>query len=142
MADITLKLIGYRLGEWYKNTGTKCERFLEWYEDFSLRRVDILDMLFLGWLLAAFLVVGAINLYLRFFGLPKYRRFRDGVSRDGLLSAGGGAGESCNWLNTTLSWIQLHYNSTPEFVDAWLRALNDHAKKQAAVSQLQYYVDS
>lgn len=134
MADVTLRLIIYRLGEGYKNMEEKWGQFLEWYSEFSWRRVDVLDMLFLGWLLAAFLVVGAINLYLRFFGLPRYRK---GGVLNGIVSRGlglGGApalrgGETANWINSALSWLYLHYNSTPELVEAWLKALNDEARK-------------
>ena len=141
MADITMRLIWYKLGESYKNMGHKYERFLEWYEDFSWRRVDILDMLFLGWLVAAFVVVGAINLYLRFFGLPRYRKRQAGALEGGSAPGSPGrlsgspltspvvtGGERTEWLNAALSWLYLHYNSTPEFVETWLRALNEEAK--------------
>ena len=136
MADITLRIIWYKLGESYKNVGSKYERFLEWYEEFSWRRVDILDMLFLGWLLVAFVVVGAINLYLRFFGLPRYRKRQQGAL-DGVGGSGSGAplstplvkgGEKTEWLSAAVNWLYQHYNSTPEFVDTWLRALNEEAK--------------
>lgn len=129
MADITLKLIWYKLGESYKNMGSRFERFLEWYEDFSWRRVDILDMLFLGWLLLAFVVVLAINLYLRFFGLPRYRKKHDGVIGGGQPLVTGG--EKAEWLNAAISWLYKHYNNTPELVETWLRALSEEAKHHA-----------
>jgi len=79
------------------------------------------------------LVVGAINLYLRFFGLPRYGK---GAASNGAVPQGSGGtpirgGETCAWINSALSWIYLHYNSTPEFVDAWLKALNDEARKHS-----------
>ncbi|ELU12045.1 hypothetical protein CAPTEDRAFT_219768 [Capitella teleta] len=128
MADITLKLIWYRLGESYKNVGVKYDRFLEWCEDFSWSRVDILDMLFLGWLLLAFVVVAAINLYLRFFGLPKYRKGR--LTTTGPVSLVTGA-EKADWLNAVIAWIHGHYRNTPEIIDTWLRALSEEAKHHA-----------
>ena len=133
MADVTLKLIWYRLGEASANMADRWEKFLDWYEHFSLRRVDILDMLFLGWLLAAFLVVGAINIYLKFFGRPKLRGI-GGETGGGFLGFGGvsasaGPGESCQWVNALFSWLYLHYDSSPEFVDNWLRSLNEQARK-------------
>ena len=134
MADITLKLVWYRLGETYSNMADRCEKFLEWYEDFSWRRVDILDMLFLGWLLAAFLVVAAINIYLKFFGRPKGKADAWG-GRIGGAGEGGasspGVGESCQWVNSVLSWLYLHYDHTPEFIDAWLKSLNEQARKHS-----------
>lgn len=129
MADLTARLCWYKLGECYKNMWEKYDRFLEWwYEDFSLSRVDLLDMLFLGWLVAAFLVVGAINLYLRFFGLPKGRS-RSALDSSSHPAATVKGGESVQWINSALSWLYLHYNSTPELIESWLRALNDTARK-------------
>ena len=134
MADITLKLIWYRLGETYTNMADKYEKFMDWYSDFSWRRVDFLDMLFLGWLLAAFIVVGLINIYLRFFG--RLKPAGSGVTggtwgAPGVAVVGApGAGESCQWVNSLLSWLYLHYEHTPEFVDCWLKALNEQARKQ------------
>lgn len=125
MAHITCSIVWYKLTEKYTDMCEKYDRFLDWYEDFSWSRVDFLDMLFLGWLLAAFLVVGAIHLYLRFFGHPKSRR---GITEANTVTAKNG--ESLEWLNTALSWLNQHYSNTPEFVDAWIRALNEQARKQ------------
>jgi hypothetical protein len=91
--------------------------------------VDILDMLFLGWLLLAFVVVAAINLYLRFFGLPKYRKGR-GIVAGQPVSLVTGA-EKAEWLNAVLAWIYGHYRSTPEVIETWLRALSEEAKHHA-----------
>ena len=121
MADITLKLCWYKLGETAHNMVDRYDRLLEWYSAFSWRRVDILDMLFLGWLLAAFVVVGCINIYLRFFR-----------GRKDQLSIGGGftsTGETCHWINSAISWFFLHYDKTPTFIDCWVKALNDHVRK-------------
>ena len=133
MADITARLVWYRLGETCTNMAERYEKFLEWYEQFSWRRVDILDMLFLGWLLAAFIVVGCINLYLRFFGRPRAKGLAgaDGAG-SGVVGSGGlaGEGEPCQWINSTIAWLYLHYENTPEIVDSWLRALNEAARRQ------------
>ncbi len=140
MADVTLRLIWYRLGEGYTNLADKYERFLDWYTDFSWRRVDILDMLFLGWLLAAFIVVGCINIYLRFFGRlkPAGSSAQTGVAAGpgGVNTGAPGAGESCQWVNSLLSWLYLHYEHTPEFIDCWLKALNEQARKQTVCTNL------
>ena len=126
MADITLKIVWYRLGETYTDLCGKYEHFLDWYEEFSWSRVDFLDMLFLGWLLAAFVVVGAINLYLRFFGHPK---------QSSQSICGGGIsprdGETAQWLNAYFTWIHKHYLNTPELVEAWIRAVNEQTRKHS-----------
>ena len=134
MADITFKIVCYRLGEAYSNMADRVEKFLEWYEDFSWRRVDILDMLFLGWLLAAFVVVGAINVYLRFFGRGKGRP--GGVLLGSGPTTSGTAGETCQWLNSVLSWLFLHCDHTPDFIDAWMRGLSEQARKNTLVSRI------
>ncbi len=138
MADITVRLICYKLGEGYKKAGDRLERFFEWLEDFSWRRLDLLDMLFLGWLLAAFLVVGAINLYLRFFGLPRARKSVAGGTVE--WTAGGHAAgatpvslagaESCQWLNVILRWFHLQHNKSPTFVETCLKVLNEQAHRR------------
>ena len=144
MADITVQLIWHRLGESYKNMVARLDHFLGWYEDFSWKRVDILDMLFLGWILVAFVVVGVVNLYLRFFGVPKGRGAsiqnagpagaRAGGSHGSSASVAPGGGETCQWLNAAVSWIYLHYDQTPELVDCWIRALNEQARKHTVSS--------
>ena len=141
MADITARLIWYRLGETCSNMAERYEKFLEWYDQFSWRRVDVLDMLFLGWLLAAFLVVGCINLYLRFFGRP---RLRGAPGQEGTGAGGPGYGglvagdgsETVNWINSSISWLYLHYDNTPEIVESWLKALNEAARKQTVSCSL------
>jgi hypothetical protein len=94
-------------------------------------------MLFLGWLVAAFLVVGAINLYLRFFGLPKGRS-RNALDSSSHPAATVKGGESVQWINSALSWLYLHYNSTPELIESWLRALNDTARKHPCEYQIKF----
>lgn len=137
MADITARLIWYRLKENY-------ESLAQSYEQFSWRRVDILDMLFLGWLLVAFAVVGLVNLYLRFFGLPKAfqrRRGLDWRSVDGPGSlANSGAlrgGETVQWINSAVAWIYENYPKRPEFIETWMKALSEEAKKYT-VSDLRF----
>jgi len=117
-------------------------------------------MFFLGWLALCFLVVGAINLYLRHFGLPKgrgqagrvggssdYRTTTGGygsVTFSGLGakiggspfsgSAVGGGGETGHWINCILSWIYQTQNRVPDFVESWLNALTTEAEKQSVIT--------
>ena len=114
MANSTSNLLWFRLGH-----------LLDWYETFSWSRVDILDMLFLGWLLAAFTVVGLINLYLKFFGHTHkpQSNFRT------ISNFSPGREESISWLNDVISWFSKHYTATPEFVAAWISSLNEQLRK-------------
>ena len=131
MVDITAKLIWYRLGETYSNMAENYGRFQEWYQNFSWTKVDILDMFFLGWILLAFIAVGVINIVLRFFGPPK-RRTRAGDDQTRGLSGvdrGLGGGETARWVNSTISWLYVHYDTSPELLESWLRALNEQARK-------------
>ncbi|XP_074652713.1 uncharacterized protein LOC141907058 isoform X4 [Tubulanus polymorphus] len=140
MADITLKLIWYKLGETRSNMADRYGRFLEWYRTFDIRRVDIVDMFFVGWIVFACVVVGTLQLYLKIFaGKPKNsqdsrRQQRAGgssPSSSGVASRPGihYATESCQWLNSAINWIYLNYSTTPGFIQNWLAALNDEAKK-------------
>lgn len=110
-------------------------------------------MFFLGWLALCFLVVGAINLYLRHFGLPKGRgqagRVGGGdfkttgygsVTFSGFGATMGGSpfsgsavggGETGHWINSILSWIYQTQNRVPDFVESWLNALTTEAEKQS-----------
>ena len=127
MAEITVGLISYRLVEAYKTMVVRYDRFLDWYTDFSWKRVDVLDMLVIGWILLGFIVVGVINLYVRFFGLPraKSRQAADAAAAAGLADDGAG-----RWVNAVISWISSRYQQTPEFVESWLSALNEQARQQ------------
>lgn len=139
MADVTAQLIWYRLKENY-------ESLAESYRQFSWRRVDILDMLFLGWVGAAFLVVGLVNLYLRFFGVPKVLQRRrgldggggDGRSVDGQGSVGnaGGVrgGETAQWINTVVGWLCENCDRKQALVELWAKALTEEARKYTVSS--------
>ena len=124
MADITMKLLWFKLGETFTLASERYNHLLDWYDTFSWYRVDFLDMLFLGWLLAAFTVVGVINLYLKFFG---HANKRTNLRLKSSLSSG--TEETVLWLNGLFSWFSKHYKSTPEFVDAWIRSLNEQIRK-------------
>jgi hypothetical protein len=39
--------------------------------------------------------------------------------------------EGSDWVNSVLNWLYHRYNTTPEFADIWLSALNEHAKRNA-----------
>ena len=119
MADVTLRLAWYRLAE-------RCSQLAVWYDDFSWRRVDVLDMLLLGWLAAAFVVIGVIHVVVRL------RRAGTGwVWRPGsvlAVTAGGRGGETVRWLNLVVSWLR-ERQRTDWLVDECLKALAEQAKK-------------
>ncbi|GAU88992.1 hypothetical protein RvY_01594-2 [Ramazzottius varieornatus] len=39
--------------------------------------------------------------------------------------------EGSDWVNAVLNWLYHRYNTTPEFADIWLSALNEYAKRNA-----------
>jgi len=116
MADLTLRLALYRLSE-------RCGELAVWYEDFSWRRVDVLDMLILGWLAAAFLLIGVVHVVLRL------RRAEVGWHPGSVMAvAAGRGGETVRWLNLVMSWLR-ERQRTDWLVDECLKSLSEEAKK-------------
>jgi len=116
MADLTLQLAWYRLSE-------RCGELAVWYEDFSWRRVDVLDMLILGWLAAAFLVIGVIH------AIVRLRQAGAGWRSGSVIAVtAGGGGETVRWLNLVLSWLR-ERQRTDWLVDECLKSLCQEAKK-------------
>lgn len=116
MADLTLQLLWYRLAE-------RCGELAVWYEDFTWRRVDVLDMLFIGWLAAAFLVIGIIHAVIRLRRAGV--RWRPGAV---LAVTAGGCGETVRWLNSVMIWLR-ERQRTDWLVDECLKALTEVAKE-------------
>ena len=122
MADLTLQLAWYRLAE-------SCGELAVWYEDFTWRRVDVLDMLLIGWLAAAFLVIGAIHAVIRL------RRARVGWRPGTVLAVtAGGGGETVRWLNSVMSWLR-ERQRTDWLVDECLKALTEVAKQHTVSAE-------
>lgn len=144
MADITTQLVWYRVRE---NYASLCDG----YQRFSWRRVDVLDMLFLGWVVASFAVVGLVNLYMRFVGRKKVLRRGGGGGGGGLVGCagrsdsagssssslsggcvGGGGlrdGETAQWMNSVVGWFCENYGRRQALVEAWVKSLSEEAKK-------------
>lgn len=40
-------------------------------------------------------------------------------------------GESCEWVNTLLTWLHRNIRRSPDVTNAWLRAMNDASNKLA-----------
>ena len=75
-------------------------------------------MLFLGWLLAAFVVVGAINIYLKYCG-------QTSRSQTCLSSS---KSESLHWINVFFQWLNVSFKSLDIF-GSILKAINEQARK-------------
>lgn len=120
MVDVTAKLVWYKLGETYGNLVEKCEKLGDFYRNFSLSRLDILDMFFLAWIGLAFATVAAIHIYLRFFSKRTLS-----FGRAGYVTGLGG--ESCFWVNSVLKWLYVHLHQTPWLVQQWIEDLNKTA---------------
>lgn len=125
MVDITAKLIWYRLGETFDKMATAAEMlWLDWDD-------HILDILLFGWIGWAAIIFLVVNGVLTFFGPLQPRMNVDRVKegKSGATVAAGTGNESCQWLNSALNWFYLHYDKFPEFVDAWVKALNEQVVK-------------
>ncbi|XP_022321160.1 phospholipid transfer protein C2CD2L-like isoform X3 [Crassostrea virginica] len=138
MADITLKLIWYRLGESFDKMANAGQGITAWL--FSDWDDNLLDVLLFGWIGWAVLVVIIVNAVLTFFGPLKPRDSWDqstkGVS--GAIVVEKTGAETCQWLNSALNWFYLHYDKFPEFVDAWVLGLNDQTTKLGGPVQLRF----
>ncbi|XP_061183848.1 phospholipid transfer protein C2CD2L-like isoform X4 [Saccostrea echinata] len=138
MADITLKLIWYRLGESFDKMANAGQGITAWL--FSDWDDNLLDVLLFGWIGWAVLVVIIVNAVLTFFGPLKPRDSWDqstvGVSGPIVIDKTGS--ESCQWLNSALNWFYLHYDKFPEFVDAWVLGLNEQTIKLGGPVQLKF----
>lgn len=127
MAHITLKLIWYRLGETFDKMAAASENITSWldWDD------HLLDFLLFGWIGWAALVVLVVNAVLTFFEplqpQREWARTKEGVPGKKVAATGGA--ESCVWLNSALNWFYLHYDRFPEFVDVWVKALNEQSVK-------------
>lgn len=129
MVDITAKLIWYRLGETFDKMAEGGNRVTSWL--FSDWDDNLLDVLLFGWIGWAVLVVLVVNAVLTFFGplQPRVARWekKEGVSGAPVEVETGA--ESTRWLNSGLNWFYLHYDSVPEFIELWVKSLNEQVVK-------------
>ncbi|XP_021354892.1 phospholipid transfer protein C2CD2L-like isoform X4 [Mizuhopecten yessoensis] len=138
MAHITFKLIWYRLGETFDKMAAASENITAWldWDD------HLLDFLLIGWIGWAALVVVVVNSVLTFFGPLQPRgdfviRTKEGATGPKVIAGTGGA-ESCQWLNSALNWFYLHYDKFPDFVDVWVKSLNDQSVKLGGPVQVKF----
>lgn len=128
MADITLKLIWYRLGETYSKMA---EASSTWYTDLDFDSY-VLDLLLFGWCAGACMVVITVNSLVAAFGplqrQPAAEKVRD-LGGDAFASVSASEHETCRWFNTALNWIYLHYYHSPLFLDEWIKSLNEQLTK-------------
>ncbi|XP_052804410.1 phospholipid transfer protein C2CD2L-like isoform X2 [Mya arenaria] len=138
MADLTLKLIWYRLGETYSKmaeAGANMQSWFSWEDHF-------LDFLLFFWISSGLIIVGVVNSLTSFFGPLQPRiswdRSKDGGSSSKAIPQGPLQPESTFWLNSALNWFYLHYEQFPEFVDAWTTSLNQQANKLGGPVQIKF----
>ncbi|XP_064651418.1 uncharacterized protein LOC135502483 isoform X7 [Lineus longissimus] len=138
MADITMKLIWYRLGEASENMAERYGRFLVWYKNFNYRNLDIVDMFFVSWIIFGVVVAGLVHFYFKFFGRKAAQAPKTAHPTPRRRHFDAASVESCQWLNAVINWVYLNYNSTPEFVNSWLHALNEQTRKQQGAVQVRF----
>ncbi|PAA51689.1 hypothetical protein BOX15_Mlig017488g4 [Macrostomum lignano] len=152
MADITMRLIWYRLNELYNSTS-------EQLAGTDLAKLDVLDLLFVGWCLFGILAVVIINFIYELVH-PKQQQQKQTVgnkkqesqhvtpvllrskqtppvqqngplsSIDELIEPNSSSAESCCWLNTLVAWLFLNRSGAPALLEAWLSALNYALSKE------------
>lgn len=134
MADITLKLIWYRLSLTYSKMATAAST---WYTDLDFDSY-VLDLLLLAWCAGAAIVVVTVNSLKSALGpvtkQPGVERTRDyALAGDGVFASAAARDqhgiETCHWFNTTLSWLYLHYYHSPVYLEEWVKSLNDQLTK-------------
>ena len=142
MADITIRLIIYRLGETYTKMAEIAGSV---YANMTWENY-ILDILLLAWLAWAALVVVVVNLIVHFFGpfkLSANERWVNGHGTHLPALIGSDASDGPNlyaksplgqpeksyWLNAMIDWFYKRVDTSPLFVDAWILALNEQARK-------------
>lgn len=134
MADITLKLIWYRLSLTYSKMATAAST---WYTDLDFDSY-VLDLLLLGWCAGAAVVVVICNSVKSALGpvtkQPGVERIRDNAfAGDGFLASVAAhmhhGKETCRWFNTAIGWLYLHYYHSPVYLEEWVKSLNHQLTK-------------
>ncbi|XP_067679953.1 phospholipid transfer protein C2CD2L-like isoform X9 [Haliotis asinina] len=138
MADITLRLIWYKLGE---SSSKMAEAAATWYS--KLRWEDhFLDILLIGWFCWCSVIVIVINSFVSFVGplqrrLPSETLRAKEVGAKPALPKGPGI-ETCQWFNTALNWFYLHYYHSADFLDEWIKSLNEQMTKLGGPVQTKF----
>lgn len=129
MVDITAKLIWYRLGETFDKMAEGGNFLTSWL--FSDWDDNLLDILLFGWIGWAVLIVFIVNAVLTFFGplQPRVARWekKEGVTGTPVEDHTGA--ETSRWFNSGLNWFYIHYEYVPEFVELWVKSLNEQVVK-------------
>ncbi|KAH9491406.1 hypothetical protein Btru_031267 [Bulinus truncatus] len=128
MADITLRLIWYKLGEVREKMADTSRT---WYTELDFDSY-VLDLLLLGWCTLCFIVILAVNAIVAAFG-PLQRqpreKFREITEGETSLTGAALPLETAQWFNNAVNWFYLHYYHAPEFVDEWVKSLNEQVVK-------------
>ena len=139
MADITLKLVWYRLSLGYSKMAAAAN---SWYTDVDFDSY-VLDLLLVAWCAGAAILMVTINKIKEAVGKPVKQPVdrllpssASGVGADG--SSGGPSvdGETCQWFNSVVGWLYLHYYHHPTYLDEWVRSLNEQLTKLGVSSPI------
>ncbi|XP_035828502.1 uncharacterized protein LOC118478624 [Aplysia californica] len=136
MADITVRLIWYKLGEVSEKMA---EAGRTWYTELDFDSY-VLDLLLLGWCTLCLVVIASVNALVAAFGplqrqpRDRYREYKEGESLTGAVLPV----ETALWFNSAVNWFYLHYYHAPEFVDDWLKSLNEQLGKLGGPVQARF----
>ncbi|GAB1602052.1 C2 domain-containing protein 2-like isoform X6 [Argonauta hians] len=150
MADITFRLIYYRLGESYHNMA---EAASSMYANLTWENY-LLDFLLLAWLGWAFVIILLVNVFFHFHGplktaandpwaetsgfiRPQHGEGETHDYRTNIYSASpSGLSEKCFWLNALIDWFYNRVDTCPILVDTWIFSLNEQARKLGGPVQI------
>nr|UUA79778.1 C2 domain containing protein 2 X1 [Octopus vulgaris] len=149
MADITIRLILYRVGETYSKMA---EAAGSMYANLTWQNY-LLDILLLAWLGWAVTIILLVNAFFHFHGPLKIPANDPWAETSGFIRCSGsgeapdyrtnfntaspsGLTEKCFWLNALLDWFYNRVDSCPIIVDTWILSLNEQARKLGGPVQI------
>ncbi|BFZ13818.1 hypothetical protein BsWGS_16857 [Bradybaena similaris] len=137
MADITLRLVWYKLGE---VGGKMADAGRSWYTELDFDSY-VLDLLLLGWCTLCFVIILVVNAIVGAFGplqkRPKEQRSRGEAEGESLTGAALPL-ETAKWFNDAVNWFYLHYYHSPDFMHDWLKSLNEQLTKLGGPVQAKF----
>ncbi|CAH1796739.1 unnamed protein product [Owenia fusiformis] len=139
MVDITARLVWYKLGETYSNMADAASNAQTWYTTMDWEKVDLLDAFFIGVVVLTVVSYGVLTVVFSLFGkqIKDWQKPKPRWSETGEGSSPN-FGESCQWVNSAVNWLYLHYTTTPDFLQAWLNALNEASRQHGENVQVKF----
>ncbi|XP_070551281.1 C2 domain-containing protein 2-like isoform X5 [Ptychodera flava] len=117
---------------------------LQYIENVRAGKIDVLDAFLVGWVIFTILTVAITSWVTKIITKRRQAAEASGavsgghVQRQKSIRQDGKPAETCEWVNSTIAWLYMHHSQAPEFVQCWLKALNDQTKKQGSSVQVTF----